>query len=319
MSTLTVSARPRPARWTFRLHRWALFVWAALVLAGSGLLLWVGGPLADRAARAWQELQACQVACTIDTGNYAPLYELLTEAMILLPFLVAVWAGAALTARETESGTAALAWTQGITPVRWLAVRLALPAAAVTAGAILLVALHRYAWQATANQVGLRPAWWLPRTFHANGPTTVAVCLAALAAGALTGLLVRRTLPSIGITVAATVLLYAGAHWLMPYLWPPVTKVNGFEGGYAGEFAGVEVAHGMVTRSGAHVPTPDCTEGSLTACKRLYAQHGGTGLFSEYHPESHYWPLQLTTSALLLAVTALLTAASFAVLRRRTG
>ncbi|MGV9337965.1 ABC transporter permease [Streptomyces sp. NPDC003688] len=318
MSTVSVSAR-----WTFRLHRWALIVWAALVVAAVGLLLWMAGPLMDEAARGWQQIQAChESVCTVDgdaTGQYSSLYDLLTDAMFLMPFLVAAWAGATLTARELESGTALLAWTQGVTPARWLATRLAVPAVAVTAGAGVLVALHRYVWSASEDRVGPRAGWWLLRTFYANGPALVAVCLASLAVGALTGLLVPRTLPALGITVAGTALLFTAAHWLMPYLWPSVTKVNGFEDGYAGEFASVEVAHGMVTRSGAHVPTPDCTADSLAACKRLYAQHGGTGLFSEYHPESHYWPLQLTTSALLLAVTALLTVASFTVLRRRTG
>ncbi|MFJ3663656.1 ABC transporter permease [Streptomyces sp. NPDC090119] len=324
MSTLTVSAapaHPRQARWTFLLHRWALIVWAALVVVIGGLLLWAAGPLADEEDRAWHRLEACRrfSTCAIDMGSYSTVYTFLTYAMMLLPFVVAAWAGATLTARELESGTALMAWTQGVTPVRWLAVRLALPAAVLTAGATLLVALHRSAWGALEDRPDRRPAWWAPFTFHANGPTIVVACLTALAVGTLTGLLVRRTLAALGISVAVSALLFGGAHWLMPYLWPPVTEVTGFRDGYAGEFSGVEVAHGMVTRTGAHVPTPECTGHLRMPCEQLYAQQGGTGLFSEFHPASHYWPLQLTTSAVLLVVTALLTAASFAVLRRRTG
>ncbi|MFI8350106.1 ABC transporter permease [Streptomyces sp. NPDC085596] len=316
MSTLSVSAR-----WTFRLHRWALIIWAALVAVGAGLLLWMAGPLTDEWARGWQQLQACRSnsVCTVDLGLYGSLYDPLTDVLFLMPFLVAAWAGATLTARELESGSSLLAWTQGISPARWLAHRLALPAVVVTLGAGLLVVLHRYAWSAPEDRAGPRTGWWLLRTFYANGPALVALCLAALAVGALTGLLVPRTLPALGITVAATALLFTAAHWLMPYLWPPVTEENDFAHGYAGEYAGVEVTHGMVTRTGAHVPTPECMADVSDSCHRLYERHGGTGFFSSYHPESHYWPLQLTTSALLLVVTALLTAASFAVLRRRTG
>ncbi|MEW2318280.1 ABC transporter permease [Streptomyces bauhiniae] len=318
MSSLSVSAR-----WTFRLHRWALAVWAALVVVGAGLLVWLAGPLMDEAARGWQQLQACQASvCTIDNaamGRYSSLYDLLTDGMFLMPFLVAAWAGATLTARELESGTALLAWTQGVTPARWLASRLALPALAVTAGGGVLVALHRYAWSASEDRVGTRAGWWLLRTFYANGPALVAVCLAALALGALTGLLVPRTLPALGITVGATALLFAAVHWLMPHLWPSVTEVSRFQDGYRGLYTGVELSHGMTTRSGARVPTPECDARSMDVCRRIYEQHDGTGFYTTFHPASHFWPLQLTTTALLLLLTALLTAASFVVLRRRTG
>ncbi|MGV9318349.1 ABC transporter permease [Streptomyces sp. NPDC003660] len=324
MSTLTVSAAPAPARqarWTFLLHRWALAVWVTLVVAISGLLLWAAGPLADESDRAWRRARACSklARCVVDMGSYSTTYTLLTYAMILLPFVVAAWAGAALTARELESGTALMAWTQSVTPVRWLAVRLALPALVLTVGASLLVVLHRFAWEAPEAGTGGRPTWWALFTFHTNGPTIVAACLTALAAGALTGLLVRRTVPALGISVAASAVLLGGAHWLMPHLWTPVTEVAPLRNGYPSLFTGVELSYGMVTRTGAHIPTPDCTAPGMDACLRLYERHGGTGYYNTFHPASHYWPLQLTTSAVLLLVTVLLTTASFVVLRRRTG
>lgn len=239
--------------------------------------------------------------CTADSaamGRYSSLYDLLTDGLFLMPFLVAACAGATLTARELESGTALSAWTQGVTPARWLASRLALPALAVTAGGGVLVALHRYAWSASEDRVDTRAGWWLLRTFHADGPAQAAVCLAALAVGTLTGLLVPRTLPALGISVGATALLFTAVHRLMPYRWPSVTET---------------------TRSGGRVPTPECDATSMDVCRRIYEQHGGTGFHTTFHPASHFWPLQLTTSAVLLLVTALLTATSFVVLRRCTG
>ncbi|MGW2207764.1 ABC transporter permease [Streptomyces sp. NPDC001781] len=317
MSSLSVSAR-----WTFRLHRWAVTLWTALTAVIGGLLLWAAGSPADLANRAWAQRRACAGldACPLlDPGPYATTYTLLTYAVILLPFLVAAWAGATLTARELESGTAVTAWTQGVGPARWLAVRLAVPAAVVTVGAGLLVALHRFAWEAADDRGEPRDEWWKPFTFHANGLTVVAACLTALAVGALTGLLVRRALPALGLSLAASVLLLGGAHRLVPHLWTPVTRTVPFRAGYPHLHSGVELSHGMVTSGGAHVPTPECRVPSVTACLRLYESHGGTGYFTTYHPASHYWPLQLTTSALLLVVAALLTAACFLVLRRRTG
>ncbi|MBC2865717.1 hypothetical protein [Streptomyces mexicanus] len=43
------------------------------------------------------------------------------------------------------------------------------------------------------------------------------------------------------------------------------------------------------------------------------------GYYAVYHPQSHFWPLQLTETGIVLAVTVLATAAAFTVLRRRTG
>ncbi|MEZ0160894.1 ABC transporter permease, partial [Streptomyces griseorubens] len=37
------------------------------------------------------------------------------------------------------------------------------------------------------------------------------------------------------------------------------------------------------------------------------------------HPASHYWPLQLVATGILLAVAGLLTYAAFRVLRRTSG
>ncbi|MGW2522507.1 hypothetical protein ACWC09_37045 [Streptomyces sp. NPDC001617] len=37
----------------------------------------------------------------------------------------------------------------------------------------------------------------------------------------------------------------------------------------------------------------------------------------QYHPASHFWPLQLTETALVLALTAAITALAFRLLRRR--
>ncbi|MEU9015497.1 hypothetical protein AB0D12_38535 [Streptomyces sp. NPDC048479] len=45
-----------------------------------------------------------------------------------LPLAVAVYAGGVLTGRELEPGTAALSWTQSVTPVRGLAAKPTLPA-----------------------------------------------------------------------------------------------------------------------------------------------------------------------------------------------
>ncbi|MEU9382957.1 ABC transporter permease [Streptomyces sp. NPDC048279] len=300
MTALTTATAPAPAsrahlaRWLLRLHRPALYVWSGLVLALTVLLLLLHGPLTDAAADAWRHYDACTGTgpCRYDQKailRYKDWYNYATLAVAAVPLLAAGWAGGAF-GKELESGTARLAWTQSSTPVRWLAVRLAVPAAAVAAGTALLVWLHHLAWAAGHDRIDSPKEWYDVWTFYANGPTLVALVLCGLAAGALTGLLSRRALPGLGLGLLLTGALWAAVQLLMPHLWPWRTRTGQ---------ALFDLPHTTWTwRSGtlAHdVP------------------------YGDYHPASHQWPLQLTTTAVLLAVAALLTLGCFLALRRLTG
>ena len=57
------------------------------------------------------------------------LQNALAALVLIVPALVGVFFGAPLVARELEAGTYRLAWTQSVTRVRWLAVKLALSSA----------------------------------------------------------------------------------------------------------------------------------------------------------------------------------------------
>ncbi|AKJ12287.1 ABC transporter [Streptomyces incarnatus] len=318
MTTDPTTPRPRTARWLLRLHRPALYGFTGLVIVLAALQLALAGPWADAAARGWRQFDACTGTgmCGYDQNailRYKDYYDYATYALDALPFLVAAWAGAALTGRELESGTARLAWTQGISPARWLTVRLAVPAALVTAGTSLLFWLHHRAWAAGRGRIDTLKTWYDLPTFHANGPTTVALALAALAAGTLAGLLLHRTLPALVLGTAVTGGVVWAAQRLMPHLWPAVTRVTTLKQGGVG--TGILVEQGLVTRSGAHLPLPRCS--SEAACDAALAK--ASGYYSAYHPYSHYWPLQLTTSALLLVVAGVLVLACYLELRRQTG
>ncbi|MGW2417669.1 ABC transporter permease [Streptomyces sp. NPDC001709] len=313
MTAPTVT-RPRTARWLLRLHRPALYGWAALVIVLTAVQLALAGPLADAAAGGWRQFHACtdMMTCRYDQAailRYKDYYDYATYALDALPFLVAAWAGAALTGREMETGTARLAWTQGTSPARWLTVRLAVPAALTAAGTCALSWLHHRAWSAGLGRIGSAKRWYDLATFHAGGPTTAALTLTGLAAGTLAGLVLRRTLPALVVGTLVTAGVAGLAQQLLPHLWPAVTRIGTLHQGYRGD--GIIVDQGLVTRTGAHV---SCGSG---ACDRAYAD--AVGYFNTYHPYSHYWPLQLTVSALFLAVTALLALASYLVLRRLTG
>ncbi|MGW0875896.1 ABC transporter permease [Streptomyces sp. NPDC002740] len=315
------TGRAPGAGWLFRLHRPALYVWIAVVAVLAVGFLWLEGPLTDASAAAWREYnEFClkRGSCHYDPDaivRYKDVYGYTTGALTALPFVVGAWAGAALFGRELEHGTAQLAWTQGLSPTRWLATKLIVPAVLVTAGTGLLVALHRLMWSAGDGRIDTAKTWYDSPTLHTNGPTTVAFALTGLAGGALGGVLLRRTLPALTlalVSVAATRFL---VELLMPHLWPAVTRVSSLADGYRGSGLGVD--SGLVTATGAHIADPGC--GTASNCKTVYADLDVTGFYKTYHPESHFWPLQLTTTALVLTVAAALAVAAFVLLRRSTA
>ncbi|SOD85543.1 ABC transporter permease [Streptomyces sp. Ag109_G2-15] len=327
MTAVTTPAavrRPHLTRWVLRLHRPELVAWASLVILGAALLLWLGGPLTDAAADGWRQYNACDWSdkCSYDQDailRYKDAYNYLTLTLAALPLLVGAWAAAALTGRELESGTAQLAWAQGVTPARWLATRLALPAVAVTAGTSLLVFLHHRAWSAARGRVDTAKSQWDTWTFVTNGPGTVALALAALAVGALAGLTLRRALPALATAVVATAGLWGLAQWLMPHLWPAVTRVTGLQHPFGYSSGGLGVDQGLVARTGGHIPEPVCHADAWEDCRRLFEKRGGVGFYYTYHPDAHHWPLQLATGAFVLALACLFAGAAFLVLRRLTG
>ncbi|KAA0921456.1 hypothetical protein [Streptomyces apricus] len=79
-------------------------------------------------------------------------------------------------------------------------------------------------------------------------------------------------------------------------------------------FSGVTVSEGAITGSGAHVPDPQC-DGNQ-AC---LVDHDITSFYREGHPPAHFWPLQIVETGILAALTALLLAVTYAILRRKTS
>ncbi|MEV8544938.1 hypothetical protein [Streptomyces sp. NPDC051572] len=312
---LTRTAPPRPARprrALLRLHRPALIVWSVFVAVISAVLLWAYGPLGNAARTAWQQ-QCTKDLCDWNDSieGYHLAYTVAEVAIHFIPIVVAVWAGGVLIGRELEHGTAQLAWTQSVSPARWLAAKLALPAVLLTAGTTVLVLLHRLLFDAHKIPDGW--SWNDTDAFYANGTIAIAFPLLALAVGALAGLVQRRALAGVPGGVALTGVSYL-ISWASPRLVPWKTSVGDLKEGYTAPTSVIYGSEGAVTSTGAHIPDP-CIGGG----KACPAAHDVVGYYSEYHPSSQFWPLQLTETALVLAVAALVTAAAFTLLRRRTA
>jgi hypothetical protein len=327
-ASASAESRPRGPRgltWAvLRLHRAAVRCWALLLLAAASLLLWAYGP-GGEAARGEYDRMGCgttardtfALGCDYISGAGFYYYELavsLPAALLaVLPGVVAGWAGGALTGRELENGTAQLAWVQSVSPARWLTAKLAVPAALLIPGTLLVTLLHRAIWDADGEL--LRGYSWYEwhdsLIFVTNGTLATAYPLLGLAVGVLAGLLARRALPALGSAVLAQLGLMYLLDMLRPRLWPAETVVTTEE--YP-SYNGMPVDVGSLTADGARIQDPHCYDNT-----RCAAEHDIVAYYADYHPASHFWPLQLVETGIVLALTALAVLTAFLVLRRRTG
>ncbi|WP_406168441.1 hypothetical protein OIE52_24700 [Streptomyces canus] len=283
-----------------RLHRGALWIWLAFVTATAGFLLWLLGPGAEAAQ---QKLAVYGYSGLIMPDSPATGYNDLLyypgTLITVASFAVALFAGGPLIARELESGTAQLAWTQSVSPARWLATALAVPAAFIVLGATLLTVLYHQLWSTHSD---LLVAGIGPRSLYFSlGPATVAAPLLGLALGALIGLTARRTLPALAFSGFAYFLVYAfrGNHWP-------------FQGRY--QQPELSSRSRAFTSAGTEIRDPGCYDD-----KACLAKHDVVRFTREYLPSSDYWPRQLLETGVLLALTAVAVALAFGVLRRRAA
>lgn len=309
--------RLRGTVWTvWRAHRSALLVWGAYVLAMAGWLLWLRIVTLHEID---QEVTSCgDSAPCIDvmaSMTYSSGLSMIGTLVSYLCYGVAAWAGAALTGRELERGTAKLAWTQSVTPTRWLAAKLAVPAVVLVLGTTVLVLLYRWAWAPDRGMVG--DEWFYPDPMVNRGPLLVAYALCALAVGALAGLALKRSLPALAVALGFMAWFHVYLDRHTDELWPTTTLTDVAASEVPANAD--QMALGSITESGARVSDLSCFVGeSADAVRACMANHEFTGLYAEVHPPSHFWPLHLMATGVVLAVTALATAAAFWLLRRRT-
>ena len=158
---------------------------------------------------------------------------LYTVGQVLLyaapPVIGAFW-GAPLIARELEAGTHRLVWNQSITRTRWLATKLAVTGL----GAILVTGLLSLAvtwWSdpiddaiGTGQAAGLfNIPRLLPPVFGARGVVPIGYAAFAFTLGVAVGLVVRRSVVAIAITLAAVIAVEVLSPMLLrPHLMTPV-------------------------------------------------------------------------------------------------
>ena len=199
---------------------------ALVVLVAMAIVLAVTGVHLADVNEAF--LSTCQAAR--DCGSAPnPALNLSRPLQVALPFLVTVapaliglFVGAPLIARELESGTYRLAWTQSVTRRRWLAVKLGLVGlAAMTCGGVLTSMAD---WWASPLDAANQNRFDLAN-FGIHGVAPIGYAAFAFALGATAGVLLRRTVPAMAVTLVG----FAGARlavtfWVRGHLASPLRR-----------------------------------------------------------------------------------------------
>jgi hypothetical protein len=302
-------------------------VMMAVALAALAAILGLTGPgLAD-------EYSTGISACTAQGGGCSDFVEdflndnqiphLAVTAVVLgLPALIGVFWGAPLIAREIEAGTHRLVWNQSITRTRWLAVKLGLTGlAAMTAAGLGSLAVTW--WSSPIDKTATEFPRMAPLLFAARGIVPIGYAAFAFALGVTVGMLVRRTVPAMAITLAIFVAVQIAMPLLVrPHLLPPTrstielteSNIDGFRWGPndvvevwsdAGPVDAWVLSSHSVDPSGHAVdtisvssspgpcapPTGTPDDGRVAEClaeiERLGYRQEAT-----YHSSSRFWPFQ---------------------------
>jgi hypothetical protein len=335
---------PPPVPWrrmawvTWRQHRLTLIGVPGLLGALAVYLLIAG----LRSHHAYAALIACHPAGSLRCGNlgaefsstYWAQADIVLIFLNLAPALIGAFAGAPVLARELETGTYRYAWTQGFGRERWTIAKLALLAVTITAAAGALSQLYTWFFQPFLSQEDTNVL--AATVFDTRGIAFAAWTLAAFAIGALAGVLIRRIVPAMVVTLGA----YAGlalATWLFlreHYLPPLVTRQPGFSFSTR-PAAGSSpwVLRSWFTGPGGRPASQSAIDRLLRAYQpggrsaqaspanglaQVLAQHGYTQ-WTSYIPASRFWPMQFIEGGWLLALSLLLLAATVWLVRRRAA
>jgi hypothetical protein len=306
--------------------------WSALVaLAAVAIALAVTGPNVATLSRT-SGFADCAGDCAeraddylgqVLTGSTGTLYWAVIGLMFGLPALIGVFWGAPLLARELEAGTHRLVWMQGITRGRWLAVKLlGIGLAAIATAGLFSLAITW--WTAPIDRASMNRMF--PEIFATRGIVPLGYAAFAFAVGVTSGMLLRRTVPAMAVTLALVVAVQiANPFWIREHLVDGVQVTTPLDastpksmrttsnnevtvvGRVQAPGAWVvsndtvtpsgDVFVGRTTDGGPCTPEqPKQTCGEWLAAQQLRQQ-------VSYVPADRFWPLQWTETGLYLALS----------------
>jgi hypothetical protein len=228
-----------------------------------------------------------------DLANWFTLVPGLIGVLLAAPFIL-----------DLEHGTYRLAWTQSITRGRWLAGKLgfAVLAALLAGGALILLFTW---WRAPeAHLYGRLDTG----TYDSTGTVVFGYTLFALGLALALGALWRRS----AVSLVIAFLGYFSARifvdfWLRDRLVSPLSAT--WKGNLGPNPRFLDNAHVMSLTATLHGHQILRSGGGFLGGKTRAEVAPGVSqaiFHAVYQPESHFWPLQLTETALFVGVAALL-------------
>lgn len=336
---------------TWRQFRAQAYVMFGAVAVFVVVLAITGGRLADLYHAG---MAACRATGTCDEftndffrGHKAVLTGL-AVVTVVVPGLLGLFWGAPLLSRELETGTHRLVWSQSVTRTRWLAVKLGLVgvAAVVVTGAVSFAVT----WWSGPVEDAMGPAYvrLSPVTFAAQDIAPMGYAGFAFVLGVVAGMLVRRTIPAMALTLAVFVAVQlAMPLWIRPHLVPPevvttaITAENLHGIGVSGP-DGVSTLTVGAGSPGAWILSSETVDGAgqpvttlpgwVDGCLSVPSGHGvtqpqqaclarladaGYRQRITYQPGSRFWLFQGLETGIFAALTAALGGFGFWWIRRR--
>lgn len=223
---------------------------AAGALAVAAILLAVTRPGLGAAYKA-SGLAACHTNCQKVVSDFLSnlshpdtfLFLITTLVIYLTPLLMGLLWGAPLVSHEFAAGTHRLAWNQGVTRTRWVAVKLSVVglAAIATAGLLSLMvtwwaspidrALNLSTASVQAHAGPLNGSTALgrldPLMFDARGVAPLGYAAFAFALGVTAGVLIGKALPAMTLTLVVFVAIQIlMPNLVRPHLLPPAHRTT---------------------------------------------------------------------------------------------
>jgi hypothetical protein len=263
------------------------------------------------------------VTCTGVVGDFTSTFGTLVVIVTLfaiLPILAGIFIGAPMLAREFERGTDGLAWTQSVTRWRWLTVKLIGMVVVGLLAAVIFTVMLTW-WRGPFDQVGSR----LADGFDIEGVVEIGYFLFALSLGVLVGIVVRRTLPAMALTLVVFIAVRGPVEFILrPRYASPITVT-------AAPGANISIPSDAWRLTGQFI------DGSgNTVTRGQIAQLCGGGGFERgqplasacltshgivrqtlYQPADRFWSFQLIELGIFLTLTVVCLVAVVAWMRRR--
>jgi hypothetical protein len=333
---------------TWRQHRAAAMVGAMILAALAAGLLWLGSAARDRASALG--LPGCAGDCGDALGRLHTDFHSIPpfiSALVAVPLVVGMFWAAPLVSREYEAGTHRLAWTQSVSPLRWITTKIAVIFAVVAAAALVLGLVATWSLNPlTAAFGGRYNSTW----YDIQGIVPVACVLFALSVGVAASALIRRTIPAMAVTLLAYAVARIPIHWIRWHfaplakhtiaipLSPMLTNPTGAPRDVATSAVPSDAWLHNITITDATGHPLDANVGNFSVlqdyCPNLQPDASRNGILNPaacqakvhdlslhasiaYQPASHFWVIQAIEAAIFVGLAGLFVAIAILCVTRR--